>query len=169
MLRTDAGKFVGLGARIDIDDALSPSLQRVAQLGYRPVLEAIGLQVVAIAMRSFNEPAMRAAPWAPLKPETIAENIRLGKSTAILKRDVVLARAWRVTDLQDRSVTAGTDRPYASFHQTGTRRGLPARPMLPFLGATAESAVLVPWAREKLERIGQLKLESLLRGASGQQ
>lgn len=150
---------------LSVRDSLDPALRKMAGqvADKRPILEAVGLQLVSIAQRSFNDPALRAAPWAPLKGATLAAKIKAGKSTAILKRDVVLARSWRVAGLTASTVTVATDRPYAGYHQFGApRAGIPARPMLPFIGGP-ESAVLAPWAREKLTKIGQAKLASLLK------
>ncbi len=149
---------------LSVRDTLTPGLKKAAAsiADKRPILEAMGLQMVSITQRSFNDAALRAAPWAPLKAATLAAKIKAGKSTAILKRDVVLARSWRVAALTNSSVTVGTDRPYAPHLQFGTRRGIPARPMLPFVGGP-ESAQLAPWAAEKLRKIGQAKLDSLLK------
>lgn len=150
---------------LTVRDFLSPGLRRIARRvgDPKPILEAAGLQLVSIAQRSFNDPSQRAAAWAPLQAKTLAAKIAAGKSTAILKRDVVLARSWRVVALTSRDVTVGSDRPYAGVHQFGSpRKGIPARPMLPFVGGP-ESAQLAPWAREKLTRIAQAKLDSLLR------
>jgi len=143
-------------------DQITPWLARLARRAgqMRPVLEAAGAQLAALAARSFNEPGVRAAPWAPLKPGTIAAKLKAGKSTAILKRDVVLARSWRVVEVDDRSVTVGTDRPYAAYLQFGTRRGIPPRPMLPFIGA-ASAARLAPEAQARIQRIARRKLEAL--------
>jgi len=148
---------------LSVRDTLTPGLKKAAAslADKKPVLEAMGLQLVSLTQRSFNDPALRAAPWAPLKGSTLAAKIKAGKSTAILKRDVVLSRSWRVTSVTNAAVTVGTDRFYAPFHQFGTRRGLPARPMLPFIGGP-DSAQLAPFAREKLTKIAQAKIASLL-------
>lgn len=99
----------------------------------KAVAEAMGLAIVGLTMRSFNDPSVRAAPWSPLRDATIAAKLREGKSTAILKRNVLLARSWRITDLADDHVKVGSDRFYAWFHQFGTQR-VSARPMLPLIG-----------------------------------
>jgi phage gpG-like protein len=150
---------------LSIRDTLSSGLRKLAGqvADKKPILEAVGLQLASITRRSFNEPALRAAPWAPLKAATLAAKIRAGKSSAILKRNLVLSRSWRVSSLTNSSVTVSTDRPYAPAQQFGSlKRGIPARPMLPFIGGP-ENAVLAPWARDKLTKIGQAKLASLLK------
>lgn len=150
---------------LQVRDTLTPGLARMAKQvsDKRPILEAVGLQLVSLTTRSFNDPALRAAPWAPLKSATLKAKAKAGKSSALLKRDVVLARSWRVTTLTGSAVTVGTDRPYAGYHQFGApRAGIPARPMLPFTGGP-DDAKLAPWAREKLTKIAQAKLDSLLK------
>lgn len=162
---------------IHIRDLLTPGLKKAAAVDKRPILEAVGLQLVSITKRSFNEPAFRAAPWAPLKRATIAAKIKAGESTAILKANALLCKSWAITSLTNSSVTVSTDRPYATTQQFGAKKGafglskrgrpipwgdIPARPMLPFIGGP-EDAKLAPWAREKLSRIAQAKLDSLLK------
>jgi phage gpG-like protein len=150
---------------LSIRDTLTPGLKKLAGMiaDKKPILEAVGLQLVSITRRSFNEPALRAAPWAPLKAATLKAKLKAGKSSAILKRDIVLARSWRVSSLTNSTVTVSTDRPYAVHHQFGApKAGIPARPMLPFIGGP-DNAVLAPWAREKLTKIAQAKVASLLK------
>lgn len=148
---------------VTIRDTLTPGLKKAAAkvADRRPILEACGEQLVSITKRSFNDPALRAAPWATLKSATIAEKLKAGKSSAILKRNVQLAISWNVVGLTASTVTVGTDRPYAPYHQFGTKRGIPARPMLPFIGGP-DSAVLAPWARAKLKKIAERQLQKLL-------
>ena len=149
-------------------DSLTPALAAQARklADPRPILEAMGKGMAEIAHRSFNEPSQRAAPWAALKARTIKEKIRAGKSTAILKRNVVLARSFHPVKLTRTSVQVTSTQPYALPLQTGSKRGLPPRPMLPFIGSDPATATLAPFAAEKIRKIGQAKLNSLLSGAS---
>jgi phage gpG-like protein len=55
----------------------------------------------------------------PMTPQAKA---RRKKSLAVLIRDAVLVRSPRIVEVTARSVTVGTDRPYAAYHQLGTRR-----------------------------------------------
>jgi phage gpG-like protein len=126
------------------------------------VAEAMGLAVVSLTLRSFNDPGVRAAPWAPLTPATLARKIAEGTSTAILKRHVVLARSWRITELTARYVKVGTDRPYAAFHQWGTSR-VPARPMLPLQGDPG-AAKFTPLAERRMVSVAKAALAHLLLG-----
>lgn len=125
---------------IVIKDLVSASLDQLgAKIKDRePMLLAAGSAVEGLARRSFNDPGVRAAPWAPLKESTLKKKISEGTSTAILKRSTLLARSWHTSVAGQDSVRVGSDRFYALFQQFGTRRGLPPRPMLPLTGgATA--------------------------------
>jgi phage gpG-like protein len=149
-----------------VRDFISPGLRRIARKAEdpKPVLEAMGLQLASIAARSFNNPSLRVVPWPALKPSTVKEKLAAGKSGAILKRDLLLWRSWVRPDLTHgrASVTIKSDRPYAAVHQFGsTKKRIPARPMLPFIG-NSKNAKLAPFAREKLERVGRAKLNALL-------
>lgn len=126
-----------------------------------PIAEAAGLAVVQLAIRSFNDPAVRAAPWAPLQERTLARKVAEGTSTAILKRRGVLFRSWRVIEATNDHVIVGSDRFYAMFHQFGTARGLPARPMLPITGGPGSSA-LTPLAVRNLTAAAKAKLQEML-------
>ncbi|MEI6036155.1 MAG: phage virion morphogenesis protein [Verrucomicrobiae bacterium] len=100
----------------------------------RPALEAAGLSIVSRTLRAFDEPGMRPLPWAALKASSIDAKVKAGKSDTLLKRDGVLCRSARITQLDASSVTVGTDRFYAKFHQLGTKF-MPARPFFPFTPA----------------------------------
>ncbi len=124
-------------------DTLSPAIAKAlrAVADPKPALEAAAMVIVKRAVRAFNEPGVRPAPWQALKASTLAAKARTGKSDAILKRDGksdailkrdgVLWRSIRISGLTKARVTVGTDRFYAHFHQLGTRT-TPARPFFPF-------------------------------------
>lgn len=118
----------------------------------KPALEAAGLVVISRAVRAFDEPGVRPAPWQALKASTLASKAKAGKSNAILKRDGVLWRSIRITSLTARGVTIGTDRFYAQFHQMGTKR-MPARPFFPF-----NDRGMVPEAARRVEAALRIKL-----------
>jgi hypothetical protein len=128
----------------------------------RPILEAMGKQMVQIAHRSFKEPGMRAAPWASLKPATIKRKKGRGN---ILRFEGTLSRSFHLVNLTKSSVQVTSTQPYALPLQTGSKRGLPPRPMLPWVGGDPETAVLAPFAAEKIRAIGKARIESLLKGA----
>jgi phage virion morphogenesis protein len=75
-------------------------------------------------------------PWAPLQPATVREKKRLGKSSSILSRDKILA-ASIAFNVSGSEVRVKPSVEYGIFHQTGTRKGLPARP---FMGFEADDA-----------------------------
>ena len=81
-------------------------------------------------------------PWAPLKPATIREKKKQGKSTSILSRDKLLA-ASIAFNVSGNEVRVKPSEEYGIFHQTGSKKGLPARP---FMGFEADDA----------DRIGQI-------------
>lgn len=71
-------------------------------------------------------------PWAPLKPATIAEKKRLGKSSNILSRDKILA-ASIAFNVSGNEVRVKPSVEYGIFHQVGAPgRKLPARPFMGF-------------------------------------
>jgi phage gpG-like protein len=114
-----------------ISKALQAKLKEVKDM--RPALQAAATVVTEMTKRAFNEPALRPTEWAELKPATLAEKKRKGKSLAILKRDGLLVKSPRVADLTDKSVTVTSDRPYAAVQQLGNKKGtIPARPFFPF-------------------------------------
>lgn len=152
---------------IIIKDHVSALLDGLGGRLKRPkvVAEATGLAVVALTIRSFNDPSVRAAPWAPLTEATIARKLAEGTSTAILKRHVLLARSWRVTELGSDYVKVGSDRFYAWFHQFGTSR-LPARPMLPLAGPPG-GATFTPLAVSRMVAVAKRALAGeMLRSGS---
>jgi phage gpG-like protein len=126
----------------------------------KPVAEAMGLAVVGLTIRSFNDPSVRASPWAALHPFTFAQKLAEGTSTAILKRHVLLARSWRVTEVSNDGVKVGSDRFYAYFHQFGTKR-VAARPMLPMTGGPTDPK-FTPLALSRMVSVGKAALAGLL-------
>jgi len=130
-----------------VHDTITPSLARIiaACKNTRSVLEAMGAALVSVTVRAFRDEW--PASWPPTK-----------RGVAPLYRSGALRHSIRVISLTDRSVTVGTDRPYAVFHQFGVKPhpirpktkgalywpgaahpvrrvnhpGLPARPFFPF-------------------------------------
>jgi phage gpG-like protein len=148
---------------LSIQDSLSPALSRIARKvrDRKPILNAMGSEMAKLANGSFNNPAWRAEAWAPNKPSTIAAKLKAGKSSALMKRNLILWRSYKPGSVTNDSVTVSTDRSYAPYLQFGTKRGIPARPMLPFIGGP-DSSQLAPWAREKIEKIARRQLALLI-------
>ena len=150
-----------------IRDGVSAALDAIgAKRKNKQVAEAMGLAIVSLTIRAFNDPSVRAAPWAPLAPATLAEKIRAGKSTAILKRSTLLFRSWRVIEATGDFVRIGSDRFYAAFQQFGTGRGVPARPMLPLLGGPTDPQ-LAPFALTRMVSAAKAALQGFLSGLGG--
>jgi phage gpG-like protein len=137
--------------RNDLTPAILKALKAASDP--RPALEAAGMAIVSRTIRAFDEPGIRPLPWAALQPSSIDAKVKAGKSDAILKRDGVLCRSIRITELKSSSVTVGTDRFYSKFHQLGTKF-MPARPFFPFTPA----GDLTPKARPAVLEALRLKL-----------
>lgn len=131
-------------------NTISPGLARVAKAlaDPRPVLEAMGTQLVSLTKRAFNDSALRAAAWPPKKDG----------SASRLKKTGALYQSIAISQLTRAEVHVGSDRPYAAAHQLGSaKRGLPARPFFPFL-----SGRMIPSAQEKIEATAKRKIAALL-------
>lgn len=153
-------------------DTISPTLRRAAAgiADKRPILEAMGLQLVSLTKRAFNEPGLRPAAW-PAKWDG---------SPATLRKNQVLSHSIRIAALSNSSVTVATDRIYAAIHQRGgvirpknakalrfvlggqvifaKSVTMPARPFFPFVGDR-----MTDLAREKIHRIGLAKIAALFK------
>jgi phage virion morphogenesis protein len=148
---------------IQVRDTLSPALARKAAAlrDKKPVLEAMGTQFVSISKRAFTDEALRPAPWAPLKPATIARKKGRG---GILRDRGAMWQSIRITALTNDSVTAGSDRVQAAIHQFGGQTGrnhaatIPARPFFPILNGK-----LAAEAMRKIANVAKLKILSLLK------
>ena len=140
-------------------DKISPDLAKKirAAKSPRPVLQAAGLQIVSMAKRAFTDSALRPTPWAPRKDPR--------KTHSLLRKTGTLWQSIGIKKLTDKSVSAGTDRPYGSVHQLGSRKatgrggGIPPRPYLPF----TRQGQLTPLAAQRIEAVMRAKLNSLFK------
>jgi phage gpG-like protein len=160
-------------------DLLTPELRRLARkvADKKPILEAMGLALVSVTQRAFNDPALRPAPWRQVRDPS-------GQFRAPLKRSGLLWKSARITSLDAHAVTVGTDRPYAAAHQFGTgpytirprskralywpgaphpvrvvhHPGLPARPFFPF----DSSGRMIARARDTVRAAAAAKIRALL-------
>jgi len=160
-----------------IKDTISPKLAKLIRECSNPrkVLEAMGLSLVSSTKRAFNDQSLRPLPWPELKKS----------SGAPLKKSGALRQSPRVTETTSNSVTVGTDRPYAVYHQFGTgpyvirpttkkalfwpgarhpvrmvnHPGLPARPFFPF----DASGKMIPAAMRLVEAAANKALSALLK------
>lgn len=153
-------------------DNISPDLARLAAgiKDKKPILEAMGTQLESLTKRAFNEPGLRPAPWPNKRDGT----------PATLRKNQVLVRSIRITELTNDHVTVGTDRVQAAIHQRGgvirPKNGkflrfmigskvifarqvkMPARPFFPFVGDT-----MTEKARAKIKAIGEAKIAALVK------
>jgi phage gpG-like protein len=145
---------------LQIRDNISPALARMMARckDRRPILEAMGQQLVTITKKAFNDASLRAATW-PAKRDG---------SAATLKKTGMLWQSIRITEITNTSVTVGSDRPYAAVHQLGSSRatgrggGIPARPFFPFL-----SGNLTALAAKKIEDVAARAAKRQLRIEGG--
>jgi phage gpG-like protein len=156
---------------LQIQNSISPALARliVQVKDRRPVLEAMGTQLVTITKKAFNDASLRAATWPPKRDG----------SAATLKKTGALWQSIRITEITATSVTVGSDRKYAAIHQLGgeitpkaakalrffsggrwwtvKKVTMPARPFFPFLGGQ-----MTALAAKKVEDIATAKAKRLI-------
>jgi len=108
------------------------------------IMEAVGLQVVSWAQGAFRDTSKRPIPWPARKKG----------SNPLLKKSGALHQSIRVASVTNDSVVVGTDRPYAAYHQLGTKH-LPKRPFMPF----DNSGKMMPEAQARVMKIILKKLE----------
>jgi phage gpG-like protein len=151
--------------RVSIKDDVSPDLARklAALKNRRRAMLAIGQEIVTSAKRAFSISSLRPAPWAPLRPSTLA---RKGQKTSPLILSGTMARSPRVIEATEDRVTVGSDRrvgnySLAAIHQYGApRRRIPPRPFFPF-GGGPDRPVLTP----QMARIVDGRLRALIEKA----
>ena len=172
-----------MSASVTWKDGISPVLRQMAQSlsDRKPILLAMGQELVSVTKLAFNDENYRPQPWPALRPSTLAAK---GNKSAMLKRSAALWQSIRIAELSNESVTVGTDRPYAVFHQIGTapytirpsvkralawpggpgprkkvaHPGVPPRPFFPFTAG----GQMVDSAKARIERVGMAKLRALL-------
>jgi phage virion morphogenesis protein len=148
---------------VQFRNGISPELARraAAVRDKWPILHAMGAELTSITKKNFTESSMRPAPWAPLKPATLARKKGRG---GILRLTGAMMQSIRITEVTSSTVTVGSDRPQAAIHQLGGRTGknhavnMPPRPFFPILNGR-----LTPLAQERIARKGEAKIRSLLK------
>jgi phage gpG-like protein len=102
---------MSLAITVQVDDQISPAIRVLAgkMQNLTPVHRSIGIGLVALAKRAFDEPALRPTPWPAKHDGTVAT----------LRRSSTLWRSLRVIQAGPTGVTIGSDRPYAAIHQLG--------------------------------------------------
>jgi phage gpG-like protein len=143
---------------LQIRDNITPDLARAARnlRNKKPVLEAMGLQLVSLTKRAFTDESLRAKSWPPRKKPAPHQ---------LLRKSGSLWQSIRIAAIGSDSVTVGSDRIYAAIQQFGSAKksgrgsGIPARPFFPF--ATPESK-MAAFAQEKIRKVALAKIRSLL-------
>lgn len=161
-----------------VSDTISPDLLALYQAASDKagIHQAIGLGLVGLTKRAFNNPGLRPSTW-PAKADG---------SPARLRDTGTLAKSIRILSAGPAGVAIGTDRRYAAIHQLGgtipphtirPRRGaalawpgarhpvakvehpgakMPARPFFPFY----KTGRPTPRALTEIERIVRAKLRA---------
>ena len=93
-----------------VSDAITPQLALLYRRSRDKagLHQAIGLGIVSLAKRAFNDSSKRPASWAP----------KADGSASRLRKSGTLAKSVRVTS-SSAGVTVGSDRHYAAIHQLG--------------------------------------------------
>jgi phage gpG-like protein len=120
-------------------DSMTRGLRNLA-----PLADEIGVHIVGIAKRSFNDTALRQTTWPPKKK---ANGQRLLKYTGNLWHSL------RVINVTSSSVTVGSDRPYAAIHQLG---GTIRRPEM---RAAPGKAFFWPGAKHPVKKVKATTIE----------
>jgi phage gpG-like protein len=144
-----------------VRDGITPELSRKAARlrDKKPVLEAMGLQLVAVTQRSFYTPSLRAKPWP------VAKQPNKPRPHQLLRLESNLMKSIRIVGITTDSVAVGSDRVYAAHQQFGSAKssgrgsGVPARPFFPF---ASPDSPMTPTAREKIRNVALAKIRSLL-------
>lgn len=142
-----------------VRDGITPGLAAAAAKirDRKPILEAMGLQLVSLTKRAFADESLRAAAWAARKKPA---------AHSLLRKSGALWQSIRITELTNDHVTAGTDRVYGAHQQFGSAKssgrgsGIPPRPFFPFVGQGPMTAL----AQEKIRKVALAKIASLLKG-----
>ena len=126
-------------------EAVQRKLKGLSELGRNtePLMHTIGNIIANSIEDSFeDEKSPFGEKWAALKPSTVAQKKRKGKSDKILRRDGYLADKWVVDATSKRVIVSNNSKhkgfAYGLVHQFGTRKAgrgkstfIPARPFLP--------------------------------------
>lgn len=101
------------------------------------------------ALNMASEGAVFGHGWAPLQPNTIAERVRKGYGAGpILWRTGELGQSlsgdggMAIKEVTPTSMTVGTSVPYATYHQTGTKK-MPQRKIIGLSFAARSQVVRV--------------------------
>ena len=136
-------------------DEISPDLERIKRKVQhaQPVLRAMGTEIVSITKRAFTDSALRQFSWPAKKS---------GQPATLIKKGMLLS-SIRITAIDNRTVTVGSDRKYAAVHQLGSAKkkgrgsGIPARPFFPF----SKDGKLASFADRKVRLVVKDKIDRI--------
>lgn len=130
---------MSLHINIQINDQVTPAIcQLQAKLhNLTPLCNSIGIALVSLAKRAFDEPNLRPSTWPPKRDG----------STATLRYTGLLWRSLRVISSHPTGVVIGSDRPYAAIHQLGGKTA--PRTILP----VRKRALYWPGAKHPVRRV----------------
>jgi phage gpG-like protein len=143
-----------------VRDGITPGLAAAAAKirDRKPILEAMGLQLVSITKRAFSDDSLRAAAW-PARKKPAPHNL--------LRKSGAMWQSIRIAEITNDHVTAGSDRVYAAIQQLGSAKssgrgsGVLPRPFFPF----AKDGRMTATAEDKVRKIALAKIASLLRAS----
>lgn len=95
---------------LQVPKDLSATAALGGKLKDKVLLQAIGVQLVSMAKRAFDEEGLRASAWPARKS---------GGDHKLLKKSGDLWRSLRVTAATPTTVSVGSHLPYAAIHQLG--------------------------------------------------
>lgn len=141
----------------------------------RSAMAAAGAKVLAsMATDAIRDAKLRPAPWPPLAASTkkgigaaAAKAKAAEKAVAghvLLYRTGALSQSLRPVASGD-TFGVASDRPYAVFHQYGTKK-MPARPFVPALGKPGAEK-LTPAAEKAVAEAAQAAFDAALRRITG--
>lgn len=129
--------------RIDVHEQLSEVNATLSEIyqrldgGLTPLMQAIGAIVEGSTRERFGtKTAPDGTSWAALRPSTVA--IKNGRGSLMVDRgDLMRSITHHATAV---SIEVGTDRPYAKYLQTGTKKSDGTQRMVarPFLGLSED-------------------------------
>ena len=162
---------------LQIKDTLTPGIQRAARrlADRRPLLEAMGLELVSISKRAFSDPSLRPSPWPARKGTRLETNAKTGRQktvnemsgkqvNSLLRKSGALYQSIRISGLTQDNVMVGSDRPYAAVHQFGSKKekgrgsGIPPRPYFPY----DKQGNMTELGKQKIRRVAVAKLQRML-------
>lgn len=114
-------------------DNISPSLQALSDPALRRrMLQAAGTLMESYAVRAFDEPAIRPAPWPARK--------KAGDGHPLLLKSGDLRQSIHFQVHGEDSVVVGSPKPYAAVHQLGSsKKHISPRPYFPVLNGQLTS------------------------------